>query len=83
MDGVVLEAGASLADCVLGPRAKIGKGARLVECNVQGGFVVEDGVEAKGETMVGFDGLEEGENGELGIDLGVGGDEGEGGGIEI
>ena len=74
MDGVVLEEGVSLADCTLGPRAKVGKGSRLVGCSVQGGFVVEAGTESKGETMVGFEGLEEGENGELGVDLDVGGD---------
>lgn len=77
MDGVVLEEGVSIADCILGPRAKVGKGGRLVGCNVQGGFVVEDGVEAKGETMVGFEGLEEGEDGELGVELGDG-EEGDG-----
>ena len=72
MDGVVLEEGVNLVDCIVGVRAKVGRGSRLNGCFVQGGFVVERGTEGKGETYVGFEGLEEGEGGELGVDLGEG-----------
>ena len=52
-----------LSGCVVGRRVRVGKGAVLRDVEVQGGFVVEEGVEVKGEKMMAFEALEE-EDGE-------------------
>lgn len=58
-----------LSGCVIGRRARVGKGSVLMDCEVQGGFIVEEGTEAKGEKFMAFDGMDEDEgedDGELG-----------------
>jgi len=55
MDGVMVGDGCQLTGCVVGVRARLGEGARLTDCLVAPGFGVEGGVDAKGETLVGFD----------------------------
>ena len=59
MDGVVVGEKVSLQGCIVGRRAVVGKGAQLRECEIQEGYVVDDGVEAKGEKMSVFEGLDE------------------------
>lgn len=59
MDEVEVGDKCVLSGCVLGRRARIGKGAVLKDVEVQGGFVVEAGLEAKNEKMMVFAGLEE------------------------
>ena len=59
MDGVQVGERAVLQGCIVGRRAVIGKNARLTDCEVQDGFVVADGLEAKGEKMSVFEGLGE------------------------
>lgn len=59
MDEVEVGEKCVLSGCVLGRRAQIGKGAVLKDVEVQGGFVVEAGTEAKNEKMMVFTGLEE------------------------
>ena len=59
-----------LTGCVLGRRARIGKGCELVGCSVQEGSMVGEGTVGRDEVMAGFDegGLinGEGEDGEGG-----------------
>lgn len=50
-----------LTGCVVGRRARVGKGAVLTDCEIQGGFVVEEGTEAKGEKFMAFEGMDEDE----------------------
>lgn len=53
---------AILTRCVAGRRARVGKGAVLTDCEIQGGFVVEEGTEAKGEKFMAFEGMDEDED---------------------
>ena len=55
MDGAKIEDGAVLVGTVVGKGAKVGKKCNLAECVVQGGMVVEEGTEGKGETFMGFE----------------------------
>lgn len=55
MDGANIEDGAVLVGTLVGKGAKVGKKCNLVECVVQGGMVVEEGTEGKGETFMGFE----------------------------
>ena len=55
MEGAKIEDGAVLVGTVVGKGAKVGKKCNLVDCVVQGGVVVEDGTEGKGETFMGFE----------------------------
>ncbi len=64
MDGVVVGEKSVVQGCILGRRCVLGGGCNLRECEVQEGYVVGEGVEAKGERFVVFEGLEEGEDGE-------------------
>lgn len=59
MDEVEVGEKCVLSGCVLGRRTRIGKGAVLRDVEVQGGFVVEAGTEAKNEKMMVFAGLED------------------------
>ena len=59
MDEVEVGEKCVLSGCVLGRRSRIGAGATLRDVEVQGGFVVEAGADAKGEKMMVFDSLEE------------------------
>lgn len=59
MDEVEVGEKCVLSGCVLGRRTRIGKGAVLKDVEVQGGFVVEAGTEAKNEKMMVFTGLED------------------------
>ncbi|TKX22818.1 hypothetical protein C1H76_4852 [Elsinoe australis] len=65
MENVVVGENVTLTGCILGKRCKIegGKGkdegTRLTECEVQPGFVVEGGTEAKNEKFMAFEGLDE------------------------
>ena len=59
MEGVVVEEGARLTGCIVGRRGFVSKGCDLRECEVQGGFVVPEGEEAKGEKFMAFAGLED------------------------
>lgn len=51
-----------LTGCVIGPGAKVGERAVLRDVEVQGGFVVDEGVVVEGEKMMSFEGLSEVEN---------------------
>ena len=55
---------AQLTGCVVGRRAVLGREVVLRECEVQGGFVVEEGVEGKGEKFMVFEGLDDEGEGE-------------------
>ena len=55
MDGAKIEDGAVLVGTVVGRGAKVGRKCGLVECVVQGGMVVEEGMEGRGETFMGFE----------------------------
>lgn len=46
-----------LTGCVIGPGAKVGERAVLRDVEVQGGFVVDEGVVVEGEKMMSFEGL--------------------------
>lgn len=59
MEEVDIGERAVLTGCVVGRRARVGKGAVLTDCEVQGGFVVEEGTEAKGEKFMVFEGMDE------------------------
>lgn len=59
MEEVEIGERAVLTGCVVGRRARVGKGAILTDCEVQGGFVVEEGTEAKGEKFMVFEGMDE------------------------
>lgn len=63
-----------LTGCVVGPGAKVGDRAVLRDVEVQGGFVVEEGVVVEGEKMMSFEGL----SGDEDDGDGEGGGEGEG-----
>lgn len=63
MDGVSVGDKSVLQGCILGRRCVVGKGCVLKECEVQEGYVVEEGTEAKGEKMMVFEGLGEEEEG--------------------
>lgn len=65
MDGVVVGEKSVVQGCILGRRCVLGAGCSLRECEVQEGYVVGERVEAKGERFVVFEGLEEGEEGEV------------------
>lgn len=62
MDEVEVGEKCVLSGCVLGRRSRIGAGATLRDVEVQGGFMVEAGTDAKGEKMMVFDGLEDDSN---------------------
>ena len=51
-----MEDGAVLTGTVVGKGARVGGKCNLGECVVQGGMVVEEGTEGKGETFMGFEG---------------------------
>lgn len=59
MEEVEIGERAVLTGCVVGRRARVGKGAILTDCEVQGGFVVEEGTEAKGEKFMVFEGMDD------------------------
>lgn len=59
MDEVEVGEKCVLSGCVLGRRARVGNGAVLKDVEVQGGFIVEPGTEAKNEKMMVFAGLED------------------------
>lgn len=82
MDEVEVGEKCVLSGCVLGRRSRVGAGATLRDVEVQGGFVVEAGADAKGEKMMVFDGLEddEGDGREEGEGDGHGDGDGEDGG---
>lgn len=69
-----------LTGCVIGPRAKVGERAVLRDVEVQGGFVVDEGVVVEGEKMMSFEGLGEVEDEDEDGDDGDGDEEGGGGG---
>ena len=60
MDGVTVGAKSVLQGCIVGRRAVVGMECNLRECEVQEGYKVEEGREAKGEKFMIFEGLEEG-----------------------
>ena len=64
MDGVVVGEKSVVQGCILGRRCVLGSGCSLRECEMQEGYVVGEGTEAKGERFVVFKGLEEGKDGE-------------------
>lgn len=59
MDEVEVGEKCVLSGCVLGRRARVGKGSVLKDVEVQGGFVIEAGTEAKNEKMMVFAGFED------------------------
>lgn len=59
MEEVDIGERAVVTGCVVGRRARVGKGAILTDCEVQGGFVIEEGTEAKGEKFMVFEGMDE------------------------
>ncbi|KAL9604100.1 MAG: hypothetical protein Q9219_000688 [cf. Caloplaca sp. 3 TL-2023] len=60
MDEAEVGEKAVLTGVVVGPRARVGRECRLGEgCEVQPGFLVEEGTEAKGEKFMVFEGLED------------------------
>lgn len=59
MDGVSIGEKVVLQGCIIGRRSAVGKGAILKECEVQEGFVVDDGVEGMGEKYSVFEGLDD------------------------
>ncbi|PNS17404.1 hypothetical protein CAC42_7087 [Sphaceloma murrayae] len=65
MENVVVGENVTLTGCILGKRCKVegGKGkdegTRLTDCEVQPGFVVEGGTEAKNEKFMAFEGLDQ------------------------
>ena len=59
MEEVEIGERAVITGCIVGRRARVGKGAILTDCEVQGGFVVEEGTEAKGEKFMVFEGMDE------------------------
>ncbi|KAI9741791.1 MAG: hypothetical protein M1834_000177 [Cirrosporium novae-zelandiae] len=73
MEAVEVGERATLTGCILGRRCRIGKGSRLTECEVQEGYVVPDGTEAKGEKFMASEFLQEEGDGGVGS-----GGEGEG-----
>lgn len=83
MDGVTVGERAQLTGCVLGRRCVIGKEANLRDCEVQGGFGVEDGTEGKGEKFMVFEGLEDDVVGGEDELEGVEDERDDGGGIDI
>lgn len=48
-----------MSGCIVGRRARIGDGAVLKDCEVQGGFVVEAGTEVANEKFMAFEGLDD------------------------
>ncbi|MCJ1305568.1 hypothetical protein MMC08_008382 [Hypocenomyce scalaris] len=68
MDGVVVGERCQLTGCILGRRSRVGSGSVLKECEVQEGFGVVEETEAKGEKFMVFEGLEDGEELEIGED---------------
>lgn len=80
MDGVQVGEKAVLTGAVVGARAKVGRECRLGEgCEVQPGFVVEEGTEGKGEKFMVFEGLDDDDDDE---ELQEGEEEEDGGGLE-
>lgn len=61
MDGVTVRQKAVLQGCILGRRCVVGNGSNLKECEVQESYLVKEETEAKGEKMMVFEGLEEGQ----------------------
>jgi len=66
MDDVVIGENVSLTGCILGRRCRLEGGPRksqektqLDNCEVQGGYVVSWGTEAKGEKLMAFEGLDD------------------------
>ncbi|ANB13443.1 Gcd1p [Sugiyamaella lignohabitans] len=51
LDGVVIEDDVVLENCVIGKGCNIQSKARLVSCNVEGGYKVAQGFQAKNETL--------------------------------
>ncbi|ODQ56202.1 translation initiation factor eIF-2B subunit gamma [Saitoella complicata NRRL Y-17804] len=58
MDRVVIEDGAKIEGCTVCTNVRIGSKAQLTNCEVGGGFVVEEGFQAKGEKLVDFRDME-------------------------
>ncbi|KAI5804604.1 hypothetical protein EDC01DRAFT_716098 [Geopyxis carbonaria] len=54
MDGASVAENAKLEGCLIGRKANIGAKVVLKDCEVAGGYFVEDGVDAKGEQFVAF-----------------------------
>lgn len=59
MDEVVVGEKVVMSGCVVGRRVRVGDGAVLKDCEVQGGFVIEAKTEAAGEKFMAFDGLDD------------------------
>lgn len=73
MDDVDVAEKCQLVGCVVGQRARLEKECKLGEgCEVQPGFVVEEGTEGRGEKFMVFEGLDEDDDGD---DIGKGMDE--------
>lgn len=51
LDSVMLQDGVILENCVVGQGATINGKAKLTNCNVEGGYIVNKGFSAKGETL--------------------------------
>lgn len=67
-----------MSGCIVGRRARIGDGAVLKDCEVQGGFVVEAATEAANEKFMAFEGLDD----EVEVEMGAE-EEGEKGGEDV
>ncbi|GAB7351777.1 hypothetical protein MBLNU459_g2352t1 [Dothideomycetes sp. NU459] len=85
MEGSVVGENVTLTGCILGRRSKVEGGGpkdedktRLTDCEVQGGFVVEWGTEAKNEKFMVFEGLSDDEGG-MGMDM----DDGDGDALSL
>ena len=58
MDGAVVGERCTLTDCVVGKKAKVGKGSVMQKCEVQDGNAVADETESKDEKFL-LGGLED------------------------
>ena len=63
MEGAVVEERCELTGCVVGRRARVGKGCTLVECEIQDANIVAAATDARGEKFMVFEGLEDAESG--------------------
>jgi len=68
MDGAVVGEGCQLTGCILGRRCQIGRKSTLKECEVQEGNVVPEETEAKNEKFMVFEGLDDGDEGDVNED---------------
>lgn len=59
MDGAIVGSRAQLTGCIVGRRSKIGPESVLKDCEVQHGYVVPDGTDAKNEKFMTFEGLDD------------------------